>query len=253
MSRFAAFLYGIICYVIFFVTFLYAIAFIGGFLVPKTISSGTQGSVLLALIIDACLMGLFAVQHSVMARQWFKRAWTKIIPKPIERSTYVLFSSLVLILLFWQWRPLKVVIWNVQAGPGYFILWGLFVIGWFIVLFDTFLINHFHLFGLQQVYLNFKNRELVSPKFVKPMFYKIVRHPLMLGFIIAFWAAPYMTAGHLLFSIATTGYILIAIQLEERDLVRLHGNDYIRYQQEVSQIIPMPPKREITKEAMESN
>jgi|SRR5690554_1411138 len=235
-------LYGVISYVIFLGTFLYAIGFVGNFIVPKTIDNGFQGGTDNAWVVNILLLSLFAVQHSVMARQGFKAWWIKIIPKPIERSTFVLLSSLVLILLFYFWRPLPGIIWNVDGAFTGTILTGLFFMGWLIVLVGTFLINHFNLFGLQQVYLNFNNREPEKPKFVKPLFYKIVRHPLMLGFIIAFWSTPQMTTGHFLFAIATTGYILVAIQLEERDMVKFHGKEYIKYQQEVSQIIPLPPK-----------
>ncbi len=243
MKRFVFFLYGVVSYLIFFVTFLYAIGFLGGFIVPKTIDSGIQGTMATAIIVNLILLSLFAGQHSVMARQGFKKWWTKIIPKPIERSTYVLFSSIALIVLFYFWRPMPDVVWNTQHTALGVILTILFFLGWFIVLSGTFLINHFNLFGLQQVYANLKNREQPYPKFVTPFYYKIVRHPLMLGFIIAFWATPEMTVGHLLFALASTGYILIAIQLEERDLVRFHGEEYKRYQREVSQIIPTPPKK----------
>ncbi len=253
MKRVLFFLYGIICYSIFFVTFLYAIGFVGNLLVPKTIDSGFQGGTANALIINILLLSLFAVQHSVMARQGFKRWWTKFVPRPIERSTYVLFSSIILILLFAFWRPMTSDIWNVQGTAAGSLLTILYFAGWFIVLFGTFLINHFNLFGLHQVYLNLKNKELPRPHFVRPFFYKIVRHPLMVGFIIAFWAAPHMTIGHLLFAFATTGYILVGIQLEEKDLVALHGDEYRRYQQEVSQIVPMPPKKGAPTEAMERN
>ncbi len=254
MKRALFFLYGIICYSIFFVTFLYAIGFVGNLFVPKTIDTGMQGGSGAAWLVNILLLSLFAVQHSVMARQGFKKWWTKFVPKPIERSTYVLFSSVVLILIFAYWRPITTDIWNIQGGIiGSFIM-ALFFAGWFIVLFGTFLINHFNLFGLQQVYLNLKNQDQPKPHFTRPLFYKVVRHPLMLGFIIAFWATPHMTVGHLLFAFATTGYILVAIQLEERDLVRFHGDEYRRYQQEVSQIVPMPPRRaaEMTPELKKS-
>ncbi|GMU99073.1 MAG: membrane protein [Ignavibacteriota bacterium] len=243
MKRSIFFLYGIISYLIFFATFLYAIGFVGNYIEPKTIDSGFQGGSNAILIINLLLLSLFAIQHSIMARQWFKKWWTKIVPREIERSTYVLFSSIALIVLFYFWRPMPDVIWNVQETALSSILTVLFFLGWFIVLTGTYLINHFELFGLQQVYLSLKNREFTYPKFVTPFYYKFVRHPLMLGFIIAFWATPVMTVGHLLFSIATTGYILIAIQLEERDLVSFHGEAYRRYQREVSQIIPMPAKK----------
>lgn len=245
MGRLLALLYGTISYVIFLGTFLYAMGFVGNLLVPKSIDQGIQGGTDNAWLINILLLSLFAVQHSVMARQGFKRWWTKIIPKSIERSTFVLLSSLVLILLFYYWRPIPEVVWSVENTALAFLLTALYFAGWFIVLLGTFLINHFNLFGLQQVYLNMKNREPEPPRFVKPLFYKVVRHPLMLGFIIAFWATPHMTIGHLLFAFATTGYILVAIQLEERDMIKFHGEDYRRYQQEVSQIIPLPPKKQV--------
>ena len=253
MKRFLFFMYGIICYSIFFVTFLYAVGFVGDLLVPKTIDSGFQGGTTNAWIVNILLLSLFAVQHSVMARQGFKRWWTKFVPRPIERSTYVLFSSIILILTFIFWRPISGSVWNVQGTAAGALLTALYFTGWGIVLFGTFLINHFNLFGLQQVYLNLRKKELPRPHFVKPLFYKIVRHPLMVGFIIAFWAAPHMTIGHLLFAFATTGYILVGIQFEERDLVAFHGEEYRRYQMEVSQIVPMPPKKTVPGSVIERN
>lgn len=245
MKRLIFFLYGIICYLIFFITFLYAVGFVGNIAVPKAIDYGFQGGTNFAWLVDILLLSLFAIQHSVMARQGFKRVWTKIIPRSIERSTYVLFASIALIILFYFWRPISGQVWSI-GNPFFAAMMNvLFFAGFFIVLLTTFLINHFNLFGLQQVFRNLRKQEQINPKFVKPLYYKVVRHPLYLGFLIAFWAVPEMTAGHLLFSLATTGYILVAMQLEERDLVRFHGDDYIRYQQEVSQIIPMPPKKEI--------
>lgn len=248
MKRFIFFLYGVICYLIFLGVFLYAMGFVGDFVVTKTVDSGFQGGIGRALIVNLLLLSIFAIQHSLMARQGFKKRWTKIIPKSIERSTYVLFSSLVLILLFYFWRPMPEQIWNTGGTVLAPIITVLYFIGWFVVLTGTYLINHFNLFGLQQVYLNLKRREQQYPKFVTPFYYQFVRHPLMLGFIIAFWAAPVMTLGHLLFAAASTGYILVAIQLEERDLVRFHGEAYRRYQKEVSQIIPMPRKKNILAE-----
>jgi len=245
LSKFLALFYGVVSYFIFLGTFLYAIGFVGNFLVPKSIDSGIQGGTENAWLINILLLSLFAVQHSVMARQGFKKWWTKIVPKSIERSTFVLISSLVLILLFYYWRPMTGVVWSVENALLAAIINTLYFAGWFIVLLGTFLINHFNLFGLQQVYLNMKNSEPKPPQFVKPLFYKVVRHPLMLGFIIAFWATPHMTVGHLLFAFATTGYILVAIQLEERDMVRFHGEEYKRFQKEVSQIIPLPPKKQV--------
>lgn len=251
MKRVVFFLYGIICYAIFFVTFLYAIGFVGNYVVPKSIDSGFQGGTADAWLVDILLLSLFAIQHSVMARQGFKKAWTRIVPKPIERSTYVLFSSIALIIMFSFWRPIAETVWNVGNPFWAGLLNVLFFVGFFIVLLATFLINHFNLFGLQQVFRNLKNQEQVFPKFANPFFYKVVRHPLYFGFLIAFWAIPEMTLGHLLFSFATTGYILVAMQLEERDLVRFHGDAYVKYQQEVSQIIPMPPKKSMPEGAME--
>src|SRR3990172_6008075 len=243
MKRFIFFLYGVICYIIFLAAFLYAIGFVGNYFVPKTIDSGFQGGTGAVLIVNILLLSLFAIQHSVMARQGFKRWWTKIVPKEIERSTYVLFSSIALIVLFYFWRPMNGIIWHAQSTALAPLLMVLYFFVWFFVLTRTYLINPFNLFGLQQVFFNLKKQELSHPKFVTPLYYKFVRHPLMLGFIIAFWATPVMTIGHLLFAFATTGYILVAIQLEERDLVRFHGESYKRYQKEVSQIIPMAPKK----------
>jgi len=223
MKRLLAFIHGIICYVIFFATFLYAIAFIANIYVPKTIDNGHSGALVTSIIIDALLLGIFVIQHSVMARPGFKKWWIKIVPKSIERSTYVLFSSLALILLFWQWRPLSDLVWNVQADVRRTTLWTLSGLGWFIVLTSTYMISHWHLFGLKQVADNLKGKEISNPEFQINGYYHFVRHPLMLGFIIAFWATPTMTIGHLLFAGAATGYILIALQLEERDLIHYFG------------------------------
>lgn len=239
--RILSFIYGLVAYLIFLGSLFYAMAFVGDFWVPKTINAGPETeSLWQALLINAGLLGLFAVQHSVMARDGFKRWCTKIIPKPIERSTYVLISSLLLFLLFWQWRPLPGVIWSVESGIGNSILTGLYWLGWGLVLLSTFLINHFDLFGLRQVYLHLKDREITPIEFKEPGLYKYVRHPLMLGFIIAFWATPYMTLGHLVFAIATTGYIFVGIWFEERDLIRYHGEKYKKYRERVRMLIPFP-------------
>lgn len=240
-GRILAFLYGIVAYLIFLGSFLYAIGFVGDFWVPKTIDSGGETAAFWpALLINLSLLLLFAVQHSGMARPGFKRWWTKIIPRPIERSTYVLLASAVLILLMWQWRPLPSTIWSVENETARALIWGLFGFGWFIVLASTYMISHFHLFGLQQVHQHLRRLNLSGPKFQTPGFYAYVRHPLMTGFFIAFWATPHMTLGHLVFSLATTGYILLALQLEERDLISHFGDKYRRYREQVPMFFPRP-------------
>jgi protein-S-isoprenylcysteine O-methyltransferase Ste14 len=237
MSRILVFLYGVVCYAIFFITFLYAIGFVGNIMVPKSIDAAPQLPLSKALLIDILLLGIFALQHSVMARPGFKRWWTKIVPQAAERSTYVLFSSLALIALFANWQPLGGSIWNVQDPIGQIVLYTLFAFGWGLVLVSTFLINHFDLFGLRQVWLHLLGKEYTHLKFATPGPYKIVRHPLYVGWFFAFWATPAMTVTHLLFAVATTAYILIAIQLEERDLIDVH-EDYAGYRRRVPMLIP---------------
>jgi protein-S-isoprenylcysteine O-methyltransferase Ste14 len=238
MSRLIAFVYGLLSYAFFFVTFLYALCFVENFVVPKTIDSGAAPPFTEAVIVNLLLMSLFAIQHSVMARRQFKEWWTKFVPKSVERSTYVLFATAALALLCWQWRPMPQVLWRVDNPTLANVLVGFSLAGWLIVLTSTFLINHFELFGLHQVANNLTGRTMPAPRFRTPLFYQLVRHPIYLGFIIAFWAAPVMTAGHLLFAAVTTAYIIVGILLEERDLVELFGDDYRRYRERVSMLVP---------------
>ena len=238
MSRLLAFLYGLASYAVFFVTFLYAIGFVERFVVPKTIDSGAVVPMQTALLIDVLLMSVFAIQHSVMARPQFKEWWTRFVPKTVERSTYVLLASLALALLLWQWRPMPAVLWQV-ADPGVAMaLTGLSLVGFFIVLTSTFLINHFELFGLHQVANNLTGREMPVQRFRTPLYYRFVRHPIYLGFVIAFWSTPTMTIGHLLFAAVTTAYIVIGILLEERDLVDAFGEEYRHYRSRVPMLLP---------------
>ncbi len=238
MKRILIFVYGVICYAVTMATFAYLAGFVGNFLVPKAIDSAPQMPLGQALLINLALLAIFALQHSVMARPAFKRMWTRIIPAAAERSTYCLLSSLALILLFWQWQPLGGTIWHVQDAAGRAVLYTLYGFGWVLLVFVTFLINHFDLFGLRQVYLNLRGREYKRLEFKTPLFYKFVRHPLYLGWFIIFWATPTMTAAHLVLALATTIYILVAIRFEERDLAAEHGEVYVSYRRRVPMLIP---------------
>ena len=239
MGAFFSLCYGLIVYPAFLATFLYAIGFAGNIVVPKSIDMGPTDQPILSLVIDLLLLSLFAIQHSVMARRTFKRWWTRIVPPAVERSTYVLAASLALALLCWQWRPIsEPVIWRVESAAGVQLLWAVFWLGWAMLLMSTFLINHFELFGLRQVFAHMAGRQLPEPEFRTPLLYRYVRHPIYLGFLLGFWAAPVMTAGHLLFSIATTGYILVGIWFEERDLVAQFGDRYRRYRDQVGMLLP---------------
>jgi len=238
LGRLIAFVYGSASYLLFFGTFLYAIGFVEGLVVPKAIDTGPVVPAAEALVVNLLLMSLFAVQHSVMARREFKQWWTQYVPKPVERSTYVMLASLALVLLFWQWRPMPSVVWEIANPQIAIVVMGLSLFGWVIVLASTFMINHFELFGLHQVANNLVGRPMPPVRFHTPMLYGLVRHPIYLGFIIAFWAAPTMTVGRLLFAAVTTAYIFVGIMLEERDLIESFGDDYRRYKARVSMLLP---------------
>ena len=237
-KRVLVFAYGVVSYALFLATFLYAVGFIGGFAVPTRLDGASRGPLAVALAVDVALLTAFALQHSVMARKGFKEAWTRVVPPAAERSTYVLFSSLALLLMFWQWRPIGGVVWSVEGTLGRAVLYGLFGFGWALVLACTFFIDHFDLFGLRQIWLYLHDEPYVGLRFVTPGPYRLVRHPLYVGWLFAFWATPTMTAAHLLFAAATTAYILVAIQLEERDLMREHGTTYERYRRAVPMLWP---------------
>jgi protein-S-isoprenylcysteine O-methyltransferase Ste14 len=243
MKRYLTVGYGAAAYLLFLAVFLYLVAFLGNFWVPRTVDHGISAPIGQAVLVNMVLLGLFGLQHTVMARPGFKARWTRLVPPSIERSTYVMLSNAVLVLLYWQWRTMSAVIWDVELPLGRLALWTLFWVGWAIALASTFMINHFDLFGLRQVYLAWRAKPYTDLDFRVRFFYRLVRHPLMLGFIIAFWAVPTMTAGHLLFSIVMTGYILIATQFEERDLVAALGDDYRNYRREVPALLPLGRRR----------
>ena len=240
MTRWIYFVYGAVCYVVFFLTFLYLIGFVSNLAVPKTIDSGIAGPVGAAIVLDALLILLFGLQHTVMARPGFKASWIRLVPRPIERSTYVLLSSLILILLFWQWRPIPATVWAVDASAPRLILTGIGLLGFLLVLYSTLLIDHFDLFGLRQVLLHLRGGSHAEKGFVTPSLYRFIRHPLYLGWLIAFWVTPHMTQGHLFFSILSTVYIFVAIPFEERDLMEILGDDYRRYREHTPMILPLP-------------
>jgi protein-S-isoprenylcysteine O-methyltransferase Ste14 len=246
MQRVLVFVYGVVAYTLFFATFLYAIGFVGNLFVPKAIDSAPQVPFIQALLVNLGLLGMFAIQHSVMARRSFKRWITRFIPQSAERSTFVLASSLALIALFAFWQPMGGVVWSIKNPQAEILLHVVFAFGWLLVLVSTFLINHFDLFGLRQVWLNLHKKPYTELKFGTPVLYRLVRHPLYLGFILGFWATPVMTVAHLVFALATTGYILIAIQLEERDLISAHP-EYAEYRRRVPMIIPFTGRRNARK------
>ena len=237
LARLVILLYAIVSYAVFLVSFLYAVGFIGNDLVPKSIDVGGPTNLSEAIVVDLLLLGIFAVQHSIMARRAFKQWWARIFPVACRRSTYVLLSSLILLLLFWQWRPIPTPVWQID-GMAAWLLIGVYWLGWSIVLASTFMIDHFELSGLRQAFFALRGAELPSQSFKMPLLYKIVRHPLMLGFLLAFWATPEMTAGHLLFAIMTTAYILVGLQFEERDLIAQFGTTYQQYRRRVPMLLP---------------
>lgn len=245
--------YGVLTYVLFLGVFLYAVGFLGNFIVPKSVDSGAPESMSIALLVDLGLLGLFAIQHSVMARPTFKRWWTKFVPTSIERSTYMMASNACLIALFIWWQPITVPVWDVQNSIGRAACWAVFAGGYALVLYVTFLINHFDLFGLRQVWLRFRNREHVPVGFVQPAVYKLVRHPLYVGWMIGFWATPTMSLGHLLFAAVNTLYMLIAIQFEERNLAAEHGAKYLAYRRRTPMLIPIRRREFATSEPVTVN
>ena len=242
LARLGILAYGVLAYTAFLVAILYAIGFVGNWIVPKTIDSGTPRPILTAILVNTFLLSLFVIQHTIMARPWFKRTWTAIIPRATERSTFVLLASAILLLIFWQWQPMPRVIWSV-SGPSAWALSAISLLGWVIVFAASFMVSHFDLFGLRQSWLRFRGRLYQPVGFRLVGLYRLVRHPLMLGFLIAFWAAPTMTLGHLFFAAMTTGYIVMGVWFEERDLIAEHGESYLKYRRSTRAIIPLPKSR----------
>jgi len=240
MGRVAIFVFGVISYVIAMANLVYAIGFVGNIVVPKSIDTGASSPLVEAVTINVLLLGLFAISHSVMARPAFKSVWTRIVPLSAERSVFVLVSGLALWLLFWQWRPIPTEVWHVENEVAAAVIWGVYFLGWGILVFSTFLISHSDLFGLKQIFHNWAGKPLEAPEFKTPFLYQFVRHPIYFGMLLAFWATPVMTLGHLLFAVATTGYIVIGAWLEERDLVSIFGDKYSAYRERVSMLIPWP-------------
>ena len=251
MKRFLIVGYGVTAYLLFLAAFLYLVAFLGNFWVPRTVDHGLSAPIGQAVLVNIVLLAVFAVQHSIMARPSFKAWWTRLVPASIERSTYVMLSNAVLVLLYWQWRTMPAVVWDVRLPAGRLVLWTLFWLGWAIALAATFMVSHFDLFGLRQVFLAWRGKPYTHIGFHARMLYRLVRHPLMLGFVIVFWAVPTMTAGHLLFSVAMTGYILVATHLEEHDLVEALGEQYRDYRRRVPMLLPLGrrPRRDPTQPA----
>ena len=243
MAGLVAVIYGVVAYGATLVALLYLVGFVGNLIVPKSIDSGTAGPLLQSVIVDTMLIGLFALQHSVMARQGFKRWWTRIVPPPVERSTYVLFTSLILLILYWQWRPIPALVWSVDNPAAAAVLDGIFWLGWVVLVVSTFMLSHFEMFGLSQVFARLFGKPLLGAKFRTPLLYRYVRHPIYLGVLLAVWATPVMTAGHLLFSAVITAYILIGIQLEERDLLQQFGDRYRSYRQHAGMLVPLPGRK----------
>jgi protein-S-isoprenylcysteine O-methyltransferase Ste14 len=243
MAGLVTLIYGIVAYACALGALLYLVGFVGNLVVPKSIDSGTTGALVPSLIVDTALIGLFAIQHSVMARQGFKRWWTRIVPPPVERSTYLVFTGLALLILYWQWRPIPTPVWTVESSAAAGVVDGIFWLGWVVLVASTFMLNHFEMFGLSQVFARLFGKPLADARFRTPLLYRHVRHPIYLGVLLAVWATPAMTVGHLLFSMMITGYILVAIQFEERDLIQQFGDQYRRYRQRASMLIPVPGRK----------